>query len=125
MRMKRLVLMIAFVVVAATVAMFVLRGLAKARVYSGPGIYGNLRSIQLAKDQWLADGHTNEWPTAADLFPGSPRRITLSETLRPVHGEIYFINHTGAPPFAFILKPSGRYRGGEVLILTTNGLGEL
>jgi hypothetical protein len=94
----------------------------KVRARSGPGIGGNLQSLQLAKDVWLADGHTNEWPSGEDLFPYWSHAKSLNETFSRWHGELYFINRTGAPPFAYIPKASGSFRGGEVLVLTPSGL---
>jgi hypothetical protein len=95
---------------------------ARAKAYSGPGVHGNLRSLQLAKDQWLADGNTKEWPTAADLFPASPSAKTFQEIMRPRYGELYFINRTGAPPFAYFPKAGGQHSAGDIVVLTTNGL---
>lgn len=103
------------------IAVLVLQKLARAKAYSGPGIPGNLRSIEIAKQQWLEDGGTNAWPTAEDLFPSSAGE-SLQDILRPRYGEIYFINQTGAPPFAYIPKATGRYRGGEILVLKSNGV---
>jgi len=95
---------------------------ARAKAYSGPGVYGNLRNLQLAKDQWLADGNTNEWPSAEDLgFVSVPGR-TFQEGMRPRYGEVYFINRTGASPFAYFPKAGGQYSAGDVVVLTTNGL---
>ncbi len=124
--MKRLVIAIAGIVIIALGVCIILPGLKRAKAYSGPGIAGNLRSIQLAKESSQADGNTNEWPSVDDIFPGEwSRGRSLNETLRHKHGELYFINRTGTPPFAYIPKTNGPYHGGELLILTTNGLMKL
>ena len=124
MLMKPLLTIIALLGLAFLAVLLALPFFAKAKIHNGPGIYGNLRWIQLAKDEWLADGNTNEWPTAKDLFSSSPGR-TFSDIIRPRYGELYFINRTGAPPFAYIPKAVGHYRGGEILVLRSNGLMEV
>ncbi len=121
MRSKRLPLIITLFCVAALAAIVVLPALKRAKAYSGPGIFGNLRSIHMAKDAWLAAGNTNEWPTAADLFGASDGRA-LNQIMRPKYGELYFINRTGAPPFAYVPKGAGQYRDGEIRILASNGI---
>lgn len=125
--MKPWVKISASVAVVALVALVVLAWLTRGTAHSGPSIAGNLRSIQLAKEIWLAEGGTNEWPTAADLFSlhvdDKTGGVNLNEIMRQTpYGEIYFINRTGAPPFAYIPKAARRYRGGEVLVMTSNGL---
>jgi hypothetical protein len=102
------------------VVLVILPGLARAKRFSGPGIAGNLRYIQVAKEQWIIDGHTNEWPTANDLFPGSSK--TFQEIIRSRYGEPYFINRTGAPPFVYFPKAVRQYGAGEILVLSSNGL---
>jgi len=44
-----------------------------------------------------------------DSTPGR----SFNDTFRRRYGELYFINRAGAPPFAYIPKASGPYRGGE------------
>jgi hypothetical protein len=89
---------------------------------SGPGIPGNLKCIQLAKDQWLADGHNNEWPTANDLFPATSPGKAFRDVILPRCDEFYFINRTGAPPFDYIPKAGGQFKGGEILVLSCSSL---
>lgn len=116
--------MCAFVAMTALAVLVVFAWLTPGIAYSGPSIASNLRSIQLAKEVWLANGGTNEWPTAADLFSrGEKGTVSLNERMRHTpYGEIYFINRTGAPPLAYIPKATRQYRGGEVLVLTGSGL---
>ena len=120
--MRRWVIVVAVLVIANLITVVVLPFSSRAKAYSGPGIYGNLRYIQLAKEQWMADGHTNEWPTSKDLFPSSSPRKAFKDVMRPKYGEVYFINRINAPPFAYIPKAGGQYKGGEMLILESNGL---
>ena len=120
--MKRWRLIIAVLAFAGLVVLAVLPYFAKAKAYSGPGIYGNVYHIQKSKEEWLADRHTNQWPTAKDLFPGLSPEKTLQDLMRPRRGEIYFINQTGAPPFAYVPKARGQYSGGEILVLTSDGV---
>jgi hypothetical protein len=120
MRSKHLPFIIALFWLAALGVMVVLPAFRSAGAYSGPGISGNLRRIQIAKDEWLAAGNTNEWPTASDLFRATPGK-TINEIMRPRFGEIYFINRTGAPPFAYLPKTAGGYREGEIMVLSSNG----
>ena len=87
--------------------------------YSGPSIAGNLRRIQSAKDALPALGNTNEWPTADDLFGSSSGR-RINEIMRHPCGEIYFINRTGAAPFAYVPKARRGFGGGEILVLRSN-----
>ncbi len=97
----------------------------KARAYSGPGNLGILQSIQLNKSIWESSGGTNEWPTAEDIFdPELVRGRTINEYFRSVAqgGAIFFINRRGAPPFAYLPKPWAPYKGGEILVMSTNGL---
>jgi hypothetical protein len=96
----------------------------RARIYSGPGNFGILRAIASAKSAWEFGGGTNEWPTADDLFPGLAEGRTINEHFGRYArgGAIFFINRTGAPPFAYIPKLSLPYKGGEILVLSTNGL---
>ena len=120
--MKRFFIVLAIIAVVALATIIVLPSFSKARAYSGPGISENLRSLQMAKDFWQMDGHTNEWPSGEDIFPDRTRGRSINETFRRRHGELYFINRTGTPPFAYVPKADGPHRGGEVLILTSNGL---
>ncbi len=127
--MKRSHIIVAIIAVAGLTAVAVFPWLARAKAYSGPGIYGNLRSLQLAKDLWLADGNTNEWPTEQDLFGSwwtnktfTSAGKTFNERMRPKYGELYFINRTGAPPFAYFPKAGGQYSAGDIVVLTSNGL---
>jgi hypothetical protein len=120
--MKRLLIILAVLVMVASFVCVVLPYFARAKVYSGPGIYGNLRYIQLAKDQWVGAGNTNEWPTAENLFPRSSPAKSFQEIVRPRYGELYFINRTGAPPFAYFPKAARQYSAGDILFLTTTGL---
>src|SRR4051812_36569196 len=106
--MKSLIIVVAIIAALCIGFFLVLPMFARAKAHSGPGLSGNLRSIQLAKEQWEADGHTHEWPTAEDLFPDSTRGISLNEMFLGRHGELYFINRTGAPPFAYLPKGPGR-----------------
>src|SRR3954469_730130 len=118
--MKSLVIVLA-IIAALCIGFFVILPMfAKAKAYSGPGVSGNLRSLELAKKEWEADGHTNEWPTAEDLFPGARGR-SLNEILHSRSGELYFINRTGAPPFAYLPKAPGRDEE-RILIMTSNGI---
>ena len=117
---KSLVIVLAIIAALCIGCFLILPMLTKAKAYSGPGLSGNLRSLQLAKEEWQADGHTNEWPTAEDLFPASARGRSLNQILRSRHGELYFINRTGAPSFAYVPKADGR--GGELWIMTSNGI---
>lgn len=120
--MKRWFMVIAILVLIVALGSVVLPFFARAKAYSGPGVMGNLRGLQLAKDQCLADGNTNEWPSHKDLgFVLSPGR-TFQEVLRPKYGEVYFINRTGASPFAYFPKAGGQYSAGDIVVLTTNGL---
>jgi hypothetical protein len=116
--MKRVAI---FLTALAFAALLILLSISKTRGRSGPGIGGNLHSLQLAKDTWLADGHSNEWPTLEDLAPYWTGVKLLNDKYR-YHGEVYFVNRTGAPPFAYVPEADGPYRGGEVLVLTPNGL---
>jgi hypothetical protein len=120
--MKRLVIAVAIIATIVLAVLIILPAFAKAKVGGGPGISGNLHWLQVAKDVWQSDGHTNEWPTGADLFPDWTRDRSLNKALSRRFGELYFINRTGAPPFAYIPKANGPYRGGEILIMTSNGL---
>jgi hypothetical protein len=120
--MKRLVILFAILVMAVlAVAAVVLPSFARAKVYGGPGLTGNLRLILLAKEMWIADGKTNEWPSAEDLGFAAAGK-SFQQVTRPRYGEIYFINSTGAPPFAYFPKTGGGYRAGDIVVLTTNGL---
>jgi len=120
--MKRLFTVILILVLFVALGAVVLRYLGRARPYSGPGVHGNLQALQLAKEQWLADGNTNEWPTGEDLGIGSSPGKTFSQSMRPRYGEIYLINQVGAPPFAYFPKAAGPYDAGEIAVLTPTGL---
>ena len=120
--MKRWFIMVVILALFVLLAAAVLPYFAKAKAYSGPGVHGNLRTLQLAKDQSLKDGNTNEWPTAAELFPGSSSGKTFKTIMRPKYGELYFINRTGAPPFAYFPKAGGQHSAGDIVVLTSNGL---
>jgi hypothetical protein len=120
--MKRWLIIMAVLALAGVAVVALMPAVSRAKVHSGPGIYGNLRIVQLAKEQWMADGHTNEWPTVKDLFPDASPGKTVQDVVRPRSGELYFINRTGAPPFAYIPKAGGQYKGGEILVLVSNGV---
>jgi hypothetical protein len=120
--MKHILTIAAVLVSVSLLVLILVPHIARVRSYSGPGIYGNLRQIQLAKEQWIAAGNTNEWPSAEDLFPGSSSRGTLQKMLLSKYGELYFINSTGAPPFAYFPEAIRDFRAGEILVLASNGL---
>jgi hypothetical protein len=120
--MKRLVIVISSIAALCIGVFVVPLVFAKGKAYSGPSVFGNLQSLQLMKEQWQANGHTNEWPSGEDLFADGTRGRSINERFRRRYGELYFINRTGAPPFAYIPKANGRYRGGELLIFTSNGI---
>lgn len=77
----------------------------RAKAYSGPGIQGNLWILEVAKARWL-DAHAggSEWPTRQDLLPyltNGTRYTAFDQVIRPRHREIYIINKTGAPVYAY------------------------
>jgi hypothetical protein len=86
-------------------AIFVLPALSRARAYSGPGVQGNLLTLEVAKARWM-DEHPggSEWPTKQDLLPyltNGTRLISFDQVNRPRNGEIYIINKTGAQVCAY------------------------
>ena len=90
-----------FLVLAA----FVLPALTRARAYSGPGVQGNLFTLEVAKARWL-DAHPrgSEWPTKNDLLPYLTNGTgfgSFDEVIRPRNREIYIINKIGAPVCAY------------------------
>ena len=103
MKARRVIL----VVVAGllVLAAFILPALSRARVYSGPGVPGNLLTLEVAKARWL-DAHPggSEWPTKQDLLPyltNGTRFTSFDQVIRPRNREIYIINKTGAPVCAY------------------------
>ena len=119
--MKRLATLMIIIVTVAVGGALLLPVFMRAHAYSGPSVFSNLSFIQTAKDRWEVAGHTNEWPTAQDLDLSVDGR-SVNKAFRHRWGELYFINRTGAPPFVYIPKPAGSYRGGEILVLTPKGL---
>jgi hypothetical protein len=96
-----LILIAVFLLLAA----FILPALSRARIYSGPGIQGNLFSLEIAKARWL-DAHPNgsEWPTKLDLLPyltNGTHFTSFDQVIRPRSREIYIINRTNAPVCAY------------------------
>jgi hypothetical protein len=86
-------------------AAVILPALSRARLYSGPGIPGNLLTLEVAKARWV-DEHPggSEWPTKQDLLPyltNGTRFTSFDQVIRPRNREIYIINKTGAPVSAY------------------------
>ena len=98
----------AVLALAGLAVLVVLPDFRRAKLFSGPGISGNLRYIELAKEHWLADGHTNEWPTAKDLFPSTSPGVTFQNVMRPKYGDFP--------------KACGHYQVGDILVLASNGV---
>ena len=93
-RAKRVII----IVVIAAAGLLVAAALFQP-AYTGPGIQGNLIRLEVAKARWWDDHKGGvEWPTKKDLLPyltnGAP-------WIHPRHGEIYIINKTGAPVYAY------------------------
>ncbi len=86
-------------------AAFIIPALSRGRAYSGPGVQGNLLTLEVAKAKWLDDHPTGgEWPTKHDLLPyltNGTRFMSFEEVIRPRNREIYIINRTGAPVCAY------------------------
>lgn len=100
----RLVTIIAISLIAFA-AIALVRSLSRARMYSGPGLQGNLLKLELAKARWL-DEHRDgdEWPGRDDLLPyltNGTQFTSFDEVIRPRDREIYIINRTGAPVLAY------------------------
>ena len=95
--MKRMRIEIAILATLAVAVALILPHFAHSHSYSGPGAAGTLRLIQQAKDEWLEGRHTNEWPTAADLWGEESQGIPF-----PKYGEVFIINRTGEPPCVYI-----------------------
>jgi len=89
---------------------FILPALSRARVYSGPGVHGNLVALEVAKARWV-DAHRGgaEWPTMADVSPYLTNGAARFGQVRPVYREIYIINKVGAPVYAYHPKTGRLY----------------
>jgi len=92
----------------------------RAHTYSGLGIHGNLIWIQQAKERWEID-HKGKvaWPTMQDLLPYGVSNI------RPVYGEIYLINETGAPAFVYFPKTAWGFHEGQTISLNEEDMGKV
>lgn len=119
--MNRASVTIAVLGVAAAAALLAVQRFARAKEYSGPGVVGNLRHLQLAKEVWQLE-HTNEWPTVEDLHGEAARGKAVNDFLRPRYGEIYIINRTGEPACVYFPKARGGFPAGALLCLQSNTL---
>lgn len=91
-----------------------------ARIYSGPGIAGNLFDLERIKECWEFDHPGgNAWPTWQDL---SPYVGATNFHMIPVYDEIYLINRTGAPVFAYFPKTAWGFHEGETTSLDEEDL---
>lgn len=89
------------------VAFMVLRGHARAKAYSGPGIRGNLFVLEVAKAQWMEEHKgADAWLTRQDLVPYLTRGTHLTSFEQAIRRtpamEIYIVNRTGAPVYAYV-----------------------
>jgi hypothetical protein len=121
MRLWRSILFLALGV--ALIIAFLLPATRRAHAYSGPGVHGNLMRLQEAKDRWEHEHPAGPaWPRREDLLPylgpTSPNHGSFDDAIRPLWGEIYLINSTGAPVFAYFPKDARGYRKGHVVSLS-------
>ena len=87
----------------------------RAREYSGPGIGGNLFNLERIKECWEVDHKGgNAWPTWQDLAPYAD---TTNFHMIPVYHEIYLINRTDAPAFAYFPKTEYGFHEGQTISL--------
>jgi hypothetical protein len=89
------------------VAAMVVPALFRAKAYTGPGIHGNLVALEVAKSQWMADHKgVDAWLTRQDLLPYLTRHTqwtSFDQAIRRTPaGEIYIVNRTGAPVYAYV-----------------------
>jgi hypothetical protein len=97
--MKRCQVIVIVVAGILLVVTLLLPALSKARHYSGPGIPGNLITLEVAKARWL-DEHPDhaEAPTKQDLLSyltnGTPF-TSFDQVIRLRNREIYSINRIG------------------------------
>jgi len=93
------------IVIIVTAVVLLLSFLSLRPAYTGPGVEGNLIWLEVAKARWQDDHKAGtEWPTKKNLLPyltkGKPW-TSFNQVIHPVHGEIYIINKTGAPVYAY------------------------
>jgi hypothetical protein len=92
MRAKRVVTVVLIAAVGLLVAAIFLQP-----AYTGPGLPGNLITLEVAKARWLHDHKGGvEWPTRKDLRP-----YLTNGMPRSVHGEIYIVDKVGEPVYAY------------------------
>jgi hypothetical protein len=73
--------------------------------YSGPGIHGDLITLEVAKAQWEADHKgVDAWLTKRDMLPYLTRDThwtSFEQAIRTSRDVVYIINKTGAPVYAY------------------------
>jgi hypothetical protein len=102
MKANRVIGCLAIGLVIAIIGYWVLSSLAAAHKYSGPGIHGNLMTLEIAKARWI-DTHKGgkEWPTMNEVLPYLTNGPSKFGYVKPVRGEIYIINKVGERVYAY------------------------
>ena len=120
--MRRVGITIPLVGLTAIATLLALQHWSRAKEYSGPNAYGNLRHLQLEKEAWQLEEHTNEWPTVEDFYGERARGKTPNQILPPRYEEIYIINRTGEPACVYFPKTRGGFSAGTLLCIRSNTL---